>query len=271
MRNFRKALGTSVLFSLAIACLGAAKGCRVSGESADVSSVARADADWQLRDKRYVLGEVDKVVGAPHEVWANADVQLVTLEDDNTPFLSKQIVGRPLWQVTIRGWSLQLPSAAAGFKDRYERTFDILVDPANGQVLKIASRWTEGIPDASDLSADDAEAQLMGTGFERYHGFPEDGPTVTFLQALDVVLYEGEGNPLEAKQIVAHYVTRSRMADQPKPVWAITLRGVRIVRQPPPPLKGSASHDSQLVIRQMRNIVDATTGAWLGANNLPAK
>lgn len=236
-----------------------------------MSDNAQTDPTWLVRDEEQVRAQVVAVVGVPRDLLLESKIELVSVKEDNTPFLNKEIISQPLWKVTTPKWRLRLASAMPGFEDQYERYFDILVDPRSGTILKITSRWPPGIPEmVPQPPADYAEAQMNSSGRERYHSFPANAPAITFLEALDVVLREGYGSPLEAKQILADCVVQSRMGGDPRTVWAITLRGIRIVRQPPPSLDGSSSSGRELVVDKMRNIVDATTGEWLGASNLPS-
>ena len=183
-----------------------------------------------IHNQAQAVAQVLETLGAPKHLRSETTAKLVTLAEDNTPFLSEQIVGRQLWHVIIKKWKLRLDSAIPGFEDSYERTFDVLLDLENGNILKIVSRWPEGIAQiAPEPPAWSAEEQMRASGLEKYHSFPESPPLITFLQALDIILTEGVGSPLVAKQIVAQYVVRSSMGRKPKRVWAITLRGI-----PPP-------------------------------------
>ena len=241
-------------------------GCHVKRESPPErtsSGKVETGSGSRVDNGEEAIRRVIEVVGVPAHLAQRASAELVTLTDDNTPFLSEQIVGRPLWQVVINNWKVELPSAASGFEDSFDRTFDVLVDAANGQILKIASRWPEGVPEISpEPPAWSAEDQMQRTGFEKYHGFPQDDPSLTFLEALDVVFREGVGSPFSAKQITAHYVVRSHMRREPKPVWAITLRGI-------PPLVAAFPGVPEDARNHLRNIVDASTGEWISADTSP--
>ena len=227
------------------------------------SAETESHSDWIVHNQAQAVAQVFETLGAPEHLRSETTAKLVTLAEDNTPFLSEQIVGRQVWHVIIRKWKLRLDSAMPGFEDSYERTFDVLLDPEDGNILKIVSRWPEGIAEiAPEPSASSAELQMRGAGLEKYHSFPKTKPSISFLQALDVTLKEGFGNPLQAKQIVAHYVVRSSMERKPKRVWAITLRGITPFRAAYPGVAEDARN-------HMRNIIDATTGKWISANTSP--
>ncbi len=219
---------------------------------------------WTIKTKEQATSRVRRILGLPDRSPLKLTAGLVTLKEDNTPFLNGQIVDRPIWQVVIADWKLQLKSAPADAVDCYARTFDALLDPKDGKLLKILSRWPKGVPPiAPQPPADSAETQMNNAGLEKYHAFPETEPLISFLEALDVVLKDGGlGNPLVAKQILAHYVVRSAMGREPKAVWAITLRGIPPFRAAYPGVPVDARNHA-------RHIVDAKTGKWICAGTSP--
>ena len=199
------------------------KSSKAQGKSAQTDG--RAGGALQSRDQ--AIAKTRAIIGLLDGTAPQFTAELVTLTEDNTPFLKHQIVGRPIWHVVITNWKLQLKSAPIGVKDSHTRTFDVFVDPKNGRLLKISSRWPEGVPPiAPEPRADIAEEHMVRAGREIYHRFPDAEPSINFLQALDVVFKDGVGDPLIANQIIAHYIVGSSIARQPKPVWAITLRGI---------------------------------------------
>ncbi len=154
---------------------------------------------------------------------------------------------------------MELPS---GRESSIAYTFDILVDPVDGKVLKIRSRWPEGIPPmAPEPSAGAAEDRMTGCGLTRYHGFPQEDPALTFADALRAA------PGLGARQIVALYVTQSMMDGPRIPVWSVTARGVPPpLRCAPPPVDdsygGSPTVPSGLHWEE-RHTVHAATGRWM--------
>ena len=127
----------------------------------------------------------------------------VDVNDNNTPFLHAQINGKKgVWLVEIKNVRLKLKSAAPGFKDKYVRTFQVFVDPNTGHLLKITSTFDGNDPNMlPEPPAAVAEAQMKNSGDETYHGFPNEPPKVSLLDALNEVTV---GNPLFAKEIY-HY------------------------------------------------------------------
>ena len=275
MKNRTKQIVSFTVVTIFFIALGisAAIGPRLYQQNSNEQSKGaeiKSRATWRVENEQQAIAQVIEIAGVPEDLRSGMSGNLVTLAEDNTPFLSEQIIGRPLWQVVIQKWRLHLDSAIPGFEDRYERTFDVLVDPINGNILKIASRWPEGIPQmAPEPPAWSAQEQMGRSGLEKYHSFPQERAAITFLKALDIVLSEGVGSPLVAKQILGQYVVQSKMQGEPRPVWAITLRGIRILRSPPPPPPGAARSERLYVLNRMRNIVHAQTGQWLSAGISP--
>ncbi|MCZ6654700.1 MAG: FG-GAP repeat protein [Planctomycetota bacterium] len=181
---------------------------------------------------------------------------------DNTPYLSSHIVGRELWQVEINDVKLELPSGPPGPLDAYDRTFDVLMD-GDGRLLKIESRWPDGeplIPPEPEAQA--TTQQLLYSGNEIYHAFPDEPPLISFVEALDAMARD-MGNPLIAKQIKGQYVLWSRLDWEPRPMWVITLRGI-------PPHQVHGPGEVPVHLRDhLRFIVDPETRRWIFATSTP--
>jgi hypothetical protein len=196
----------------------------------------------------------------------------VDVNDDKTPFLHGKINGKKqIWRVEINNVRLKLKSAVPGFKDKYVRCFEALIDPNTGHLLRIRSIFDGNDPNMlPEPPADIAEKEMRGNWSECYHGFPKQKPSINLETALDNVLAEGIGNPLEAKEIHAAYVLYSRMGSEQRAVWSITLRGI-----PPRPVFGGPPNipdDEKVPVWQrnhIRNIVDATTGKVLFSTTSP--
>jgi hypothetical protein len=217
---------------------------------------------WTVQTEQQAIAKAREIVGLPDGSPARLSAELVTLAEDNTPFLHDQIVGRPIWHVVIADWKLQLKSAPPGEEDQYSRVFDVFIDPTNGHLLKASSRWPEGVPPiAPEPSAKSAEEQMPRSGLEKYLAFPDALPRVDLLRALDVV-QNNVACPFLAKQIVAHYVMQTQMRGKPRAVWAITLRGIPPVKSPPPGVSVDA-------LNHIRSIIDGETGKFLGAGTCP--
>jgi hypothetical protein len=219
---------------------------------------------WVVRDGGQAIARALELSGISAAASHAAEAHVVMMDEDKTPFLHGQVTNRPIWRVTISNYRIRLPSALPGDADRYERTFDILLDPRNGGLLRISSRWPVSAPpeSAPEPRAAFAEQCFRDSGNERYHSFPDAPPKVSFLDALEVIYLDGVGNPLIASQILAHHIMRSSMGRKPQQVWAVTLRGVPPIRTAYPGVPIAARD-------HMRYIVDANTGKWLFMTTCP--
>lgn len=191
--------------------------------------------------------------------------KIVTLEEDNTPYLSGEITNKNVWRVEFCNVTLRLKSAFPDHTDQYVRRFIVLLDPTTGQLLKIESTYSGVALDMRpEPSSEIATSQLQAME-EVYLHFPTEEPEISFLDALDSVLSNGIGAPFLAKEIIAVYVVHSKMESNPRPVWAITLRGI-----PPLPARGPSANAVPVWQRNhIRNIIDARNGKCLFAVNTP--
>lgn len=219
----------------------------------------------QLKNDRDAIDRAMEATQFAQLAGIQSSARLVSATDDNTPFLSKELIGRKVWRVEVDNVSLKLRSAVPGFKDHYLRKFVVILDAATGEVRKVVSKFHGNAPEMRPEPAPArAESQLRASQ-EIYHGWPEEPPQISFLEALDAVLSGGIGSPFEAKEIIGVYVLESKMGSEPRPVWAITLRGI-------PPLQGHGPGADTVPVWQrnhIRNVVDARTGKCLFATNVP--
>lgn len=215
-------------------------------------------ASWAVPQHEAALDRARKIVGLGDGKPFQAQPNLVKLSDDNTPFLKERLINRPIWNVVVSDWSVELKSDPAA-RDRYQRTLDVYIDPEDGKVLKILSRWPDGAPPMRPMpDAEEAEFKFRGTG-DQFHGFPEDPPTISFTEVLDCVHRVGVGSVPQASQIMAHYVLWSNMGRQPRPVWVITLWGIPPAHTP---------HKAPVAARRcFTNVIDARTGEFILAGN----
>jgi len=211
---------------------------------------------------------VDKLTGFGTFEGITKSFERVDVNDDNTPFLYRQIKGKKnVWRIEIKNVRLKLKSVWPRYKDKYLRNFEVLVDPNTGHLLRIRSKFDGYDPNMlPEPTAEWAEARLRGAGYEIYHGLPDEPPEISFIQALNAI----GGHPLLAKEIYALYVMESKMKSQPRPVWAITLRGIpplHFITVPP-----GVSQDKLPPIWQrnhFRYVVNAVTGKVLFATTTP--
>lgn len=189
-------------------------------------------------------------------------VSLVDSVDDNTPFLTKRFRAGNIWRIVIQNYRISLPAVRPEARDRYTRTVDVCLDANTGGVLKIVTRWPDGVPEIPpEPPAAVVESQMRRAGNERYHAFVDGPPKISFFDALEAIARAG-GDPLAAKQIKGQYVLWSKLGSEPKPVWSITLRGI-------PAFPAAFPGVSENARNHLRYIVDGLTGKWLSATSVP--
>jgi hypothetical protein len=180
--------------------------------------------------------------------------RLVTVVDDNTPFLADSVNGREFWVVRLGVVDTRTQLAIDRGDDRWvRRNFDVTVDPRNGSLIRIQTDTRDTVlpPEVSALSA---TAQLSEIG-ERYWSFIDSLPSVTFLEALNAA---SECAAPIAVEILAQCVRYSGRGQTPRPTWIIVTRGV-------PPVEVTVrSHMADKSVRsRVRCAVDAISGDWL--------
>lgn len=211
----------------------------------------------------------DELTGFGELEGISKSFERVDINDDNTPFLHREIIGKKgIWRIEIKNVRLKLKSAPPGFKDKYVRKFQVFVDPNTGHLLKVTSTFDGNDPDMlPEPPAAVAETRMKNSGNEMYHGFPAEAPKLSFLDALDIICSRGYPSPFVAKEIYAVYVIESKMGSRRRPVWAITLRGIPPIAPPRPP---GVTKDSPVWQRNhIRVVVNARNGKMLFATSVP--
>jgi len=195
-------------------------------------------------------------------------IETFVLNDDRTPFLKDSINGKPIWKISFSHVLLQDKSFDTTGRCTNLCDFDVFLDKETGRLLKIAS--ISSILDTSiapEPPAENAERQLSEDG-ELYSGFPTSQTLISFRTALNSCMLF---NPFKAKEISALLILYSAKAYpdyvSPKPVWAITLRGIKprpspqpIRNAPPVPLYQS---------NYIRQLINAATGKAMIASGIP--
>lgn len=219
-------------------------------------------SQWAVRDEVEAIRHTEQLLGLPVAATLPSQSRLITLAQDNTPFLSEKVVGRSVWHVVVGEFKLTVESNGVKSEDQYTRTFDVLLDPRNGASIRVSSRLPDGVhPLPREATATVATEQLMNRGDERYHSFVGGSPQISFYEAL-ASLYENEVNPLEAKIIVAQFVSWSMMGREPKDVWAVTLRGIH-------PMRSAYDNVPAEARNHMRYIVDPKIRNWICGTTTP--
>ncbi len=238
--------------------------------AAAVVVLAQSAGGWQRRvvEDRKIENEMEAVAVA-REVTGFAAVpgmlplaRRFTVERDDTPFVWRELIGAAAWRVEFADVRLDIKAAAEGVKDKFRRTFVVLLLEETGRVWSVRSIWPEPVPELKPEPPPDVAEAQMRPEKDLYVGLPDANPRINFLDALGIVLNNGVGSPFQAKEIDAVYVMESERSSVPRPVWAITLRGI-------PPLPVSDPSIPVWQRNRMRNVVNVTTGKLLFATNSP--
>jgi len=219
------------------------------------------DQNWAVSNDAMARQRVQARTGLAQDS-ARVTVELVVIESDNTPFLAEDVLNGPKWLVVSHGEVL--PNLGSGSSNKEdERDWEIVLDPRVGNIITVVSRWPAGEPRILPEPPSEDYARELKSHGEVQHGWcPVDTP-VTFVEALRTMFRETD-DPSIAKQIKGQCVMWSTRDSDPRPVWVITLRGVPYsipCRIPGLPVS---------VCDHMRYVIDAVSGKWIGAANLPS-
>jgi len=240
-----------------------------------LSTDGKDRATWQLKTSGDAVSSALAHTGFSKLEYSLDRVKsgVVTLTDDETPFLHDSINGQEFWQVNIDSVRLVIDVELESGKtvqrvDTNVRDFVVFLHPKTGQIVRISSEPDDYPYKPPKPSAEQAEDQLrrvkLGGSSEFYHGFPDMPPKVSFVEALRSVIHD----PFSAHEIHALYVMHSRRDGTPRPVWIIDLRGL----DPAPMTMGGPGRTAVVPIEERnhrRNGVDAMTGAHLFTTTFP--
>ncbi|RLD06311.1 MAG: hypothetical protein DRI32_02810 [Chloroflexi bacterium] len=187
--------------------------------------------------------------------------KLVIGKDRMTPFLSERIDSQEVWQITFEDvfldfYGLCVPSAVA---DQYIKTYQVLLDPKTGELLRIKTVYSGGERtwfDEPPVAV--AEQQLLGRGDAKY--FPTRTPPATdFYEALSLA---HASNPLQAKELIATLLVSTKGRLEGRPAWYIVGRGL-------PPRQKTWMDGGLDSTDHVRSVIDATEGRAVSFDNRP--
>lgn len=190
---------------------------------------------------------------------AITQAQLVTISDDNTPFVAEQINGHEVWEIKFEGIRVG--------KDQQvmDRDYFVLLDPITGQLLNIFSISDEfGSSDTLPAPTAKAADRYLNSIKITFNGLPKEVPPVNFAQALDAC----PGKPAtQAKVITGIYVDHTTLAHGQSPQsWIIISRGLES------PLPGSGRGSESIPPNRSNfswSAIDAVTGVAMYITNAP--
>jgi hypothetical protein len=170
-----------------------------------------------------------------------------TVVDSLTPFVHKQINGRPAWRIAVNDVDPQLLGTQY---DVPSKDCEVLVDRYTGQII-VAIFKEQG----SDTlvrrmpTAKEAEGQLSLFG-EKYTGMPVKPPTISLRVALDSC----RSSAPVYEQTIVHYVMYSWGGDEPQPVWVVYERSKREIGG-----RGGFPQSELYKVSNRRTVINATT------------
>ncbi|RMH01218.1 MAG: hypothetical protein D6706_02260, partial [Chloroflexi bacterium] len=187
----------------------------------------------------------------------HSSITIQAFSDSTIPFLHDRLTNRPAWHVHLEGVKLSLPRLGADSLRAPARDYDVYLDDSTGKLLEIVS--VLGGYDSSTVrvpTATEAEQQLLNHG-EHYFALYEE-PVVTFPEALKRAV----GSPHETVLLFARCLLWGTDSLSARPVWIMDVYG------------GDYSLHAPKTVplyqrNHMRTIIDATTGEFIVATNMP--
>lgn len=188
----------------------------------------------------------------------------VQLSGESMPFLVDQLRGRTTWRIEFDNIRLDDNGSDPRFNNRYITKLIVFLWPETGEVMKVVSAWPAGEPRIPTYpSRADQERQLKASAIV-YTGEPGDAPALTLLEALA----KTHSMSAHVKQIYACSEMESRMEREPRPVWAIHLRGFPSFPASVP-RGGSDADIPEHARNHLREVIDSQTGEWMYASTTP--
>lgn len=197
----------------------------------------------------------------PEQVRAS----VIRLRDQCLPFLSKQLNGRATWRVEFTDVDLEKLSGDPKLRNSYIRSLIVILCPDSGQILRVVSRWPEGVPAMAAYPSCLEEERQYASISTRFTGLPGEAPSTTLFRALGASLLWSPA----VKQISASYVMESSRRHQDRPVWVIQLRGFPAAVPFSTFARNAGIQIPDDARNHLRNVIDAKTGNWLYADTIP--
>lgn len=196
----------------------------------------------------------------------SVQTSLERFPDGVLPSVGRGVAGRRAWKVTFGGVDLAKAGAEPALRNAYITRITVYLSPDSGEVVSVISEWPKDVARGAEYPSLEAEErQLQAAGIE-YTGLPTEAPAVSLFEALvdeDVVFWSSD-----VKQIRAHYVKETSPNHAGRPVWVIQLSGFEPFKVSPP--RGVRRDAVPANARNhIRNVIDARTGEWLGADTIP--
>jgi hypothetical protein len=139
---------------------------------------------------------------------------LITVQDSTNEFLRGQLTNRIVWSITFDEVILDYPDSTLSPSDIQSRSFDVLIDPDTGHLLKVTSQ------------SEDYDRKVLSSGpwaniddnlipwTQVVITTPNTPPTIPLLEIITQLSYK---NPSLAKVITAYCLSYTWTGEQPKP------------------------------------------------------
>lgn len=203
-----------------------------------------------------------RYIGIEESDLRKATASLTSLRERSVPFLHRNLSVRQAWKIQLEDVPLWKNAQGEYERHPYLTNLTVLIDSESGQLISLTSAWPDNVkPIAPYPELAEEERQLTAAGI-RYTGLPEKAPTVTFRQALQNCDFWSK----DVKQVIAYSVQETEVQYQDRLVWNIQLRGFSPFFASPP---RGGSQPPEHARNHIRNVIDASTGEWLGADTVP--
>ncbi len=189
----------------------------------------------------------------PLNNMAAEQLELSVLQQGNIPYLADSVIDKEVWQIRFDNVKLDLPGwAGSWIENQIEKDYSVFLDAGTGRLIQITGRSDTAVAFFYDSIYRERGDRLLSNSGERYTGFPDSLPPVTFEKALEAAVFS---SPLMAEEIHAVCAYWAHLEKEPKLVWMITANGV--------------PYSEILRTTQVRTIIDAETGKLLSGGTSP--
>lgn len=237
-----------------------------TGQTADVGSGMRDAVALGQLSRSEATRNVARNLGLKDLGGVSVQATRERFPDGVVPSLGQNLAGRTAWKVSFEGVDLAKACAEPALRNRHIRRITAYLSPESGQVVSVLSEWPTEVARTADYPPVESEERQLKAAGVTYTGLPTEAPAVSLFEALaneDVVFWSPD-----VKQIRACYVRETSPTHSDRPVWVVQLWGFEPFEVSAPRGVGrdAVPEDAR---NHIRNVIDARTGEWLGADTIP--
>ena len=96
--------------------------------------------------KAQAIAQAGSQIGFPHYDDTKVEAAMVQLRDQSLPFLTEELAGRRTWRIEFSDSPLHEHAKKRLPKNGYVKDLVVFLSPDTHQVMKVVSRWPEGVP-----------------------------------------------------------------------------------------------------------------------------